>query len=216
MELEFKGFNSIGRLSRPMVITEKIDGTNAQLYIAPGNPFEPNVLYSWETPTAMMCMYAGSRSRWITPEADNHGFARWAYEHATELQQLGEGRHFGEWWGCGIQRKYGLKEKRWSLFNVHRWCLNGQQPQLINPDNKDPNVAPQYQGVLPACVGLVPVLYTGTFDTTVITAVMADLHKHGSFAAPGFMDPEGVVIFHSAKGVLFKKTFEKDAEGKNG
>lgn len=36
----------------------------------------------------------------------------------------------------------------------------------------------------------------------------------GSEAAPGFMHPEGVVIFHSQSGALFKKTFENDEAGK--
>ena len=36
----------------------------------------------------------------------------------------------------------------------------------------------------------------------------------GSAAAPGFMKPEGVVIYHTTGSVLFKKTFEKDEKGK--
>jgi hypothetical protein len=69
-------------------------------------------------------MLAGSRSQYITPERDNHGFARWVQDDADELWALGEGRHFGEWWGSGIQRGYGLQkgEKRFSLFNVARWA----------------------------------------------------------------------------------------------
>ena len=44
---------------------------------------------------------------------------------------------------------------------------------------------------------------------------MADLKTHGSYAAP-FMNPEGVVIIHTAAGAMFKKTFEKDEAGKSG
>jgi hypothetical protein len=33
MEIEFQPFAKIARLSRECVITEKIDGTNAQVYI---------------------------------------------------------------------------------------------------------------------------------------------------------------------------------------
>ena len=44
---------------------------------------------------------------------------------------------------------------------------------------------------------------------------MAKLKETGSIASPGFMNPEGVVIFHTGKvQVLFKKTFEKDEKGK--
>ena len=103
---DFVGFSKIARLSREMVITEKIDGTNGCIFIGEDGEF-----------------LVGSRSRWITPENDNHGFARWVYDHKNELMSLGPGRHFGEWWGSGIQRGYGLTkgEKRFSLFNVKRW-----------------------------------------------------------------------------------------------
>ena len=92
--------------------------------------------------------------------------------------------------GSGIQRGYNLLkgDKRFSLFNVTRW------------ENEE----------LPKCVGLVPVLYRGLFDTEKITEALEDLKTNGSYAAPGFMKPEGVVIFHIAGNVRFKKTIEKD------
>ena len=68
-----------------------------------------------------LLIYAGSRTRWITPQDDNYGFAGWVERNSGELTKLGEGHHFGEWWGLGIQRKYNKKEKTWSLFNVSRW-----------------------------------------------------------------------------------------------
>jgi hypothetical protein len=36
----------------------------------------------------------------------------------------------------------------------------------------------------------------------------------GSKAAPGFMKPEGIVAFHVAGNIAFKKTIEKDEEPK--
>ncbi len=36
------------------------------------------------------------------------------------------------------------------------------------------------------------------------------LDYFGSLAAPGYMKPEGVVIYHVAGNVLFKKTLEED------
>ena len=78
--MEFVEFKKIYRVSRPCVITEKIDGTNAQICITEDNQ-----------------VLAGSRSRWITPESDNFGFARWAAEHQEELLKLGTGTHYGEW-----------------------------------------------------------------------------------------------------------------------
>ncbi len=130
---------------------------------------------------------------------------------------LGVGTHFGEWWGSGIQRGYGLRngEKRWSLFNVSRWCLAGEQPQKI--PTADPRIV-KVQQRLPECCGLVPVLYRGVFDTDAIGEVLEYLKRFGSRVAPGFMKPEGIVCYHIAAGVGFKQTIEKDEEykGKSG
>ena len=177
---EFLEFRKIPRLSRECVITEKIDGTNGCIYIGEDGEF-----------------LVGSRSRWITPEADNHGFARWAYEHKDELLGLGIGRHHGEWWGCGIQRNYGMKEKRFSLFNVSIWGDDA---------------------IRPACCHVVPVLFRGLFDTYVVDRCIEKLVAQGSIASPGFHKPEGIVVYHVAAGAYFKKTIEKDAErkGQNG
>jgi len=190
--MQFEGFDKIPRLSRNCVITEKIDGTNAQIFI-------PDLLDDFP---ANEPFWVGSRNRWITPDKDNFGFARWAFEHAEELLKLGPGRHFGEWWGSGIQRGYGLQngEKRFSLFNVRRWA----------PDrDKD-----KFPADTPACCGVVPVLYRGLFDTAAANNVMVNLAHGGSHAAPGFMNPEGIIIYHEAAGQLFKKTVECDESPK--
>jgi len=190
--IEFQEFPKIARLSRPIIITEKIDGTNGCIFIGPEGQF-----------------LVGSRTRWITPETDNHGFAAWAYYRKDQLMTLGPGRHFGEWWGSGIQRGYGLKngEKRFSMFNVTRWCLSCQEPQEI--PTGDPRLT-KMQDILPACVGLVPVLYEGPFLSVEIDEALARLALEGSKAAPGFMRPEGVVIYHPQGNVSFKKTLEND------
>lgn len=186
--INFMPFDKIPRLSRDCVITEKIDGTNAQVFI-------PELL---EEAHPDYPFWVGSRNRWITPDKDNFGFARWAYENADELLQLGPGHHYGEWWGSGIQRGYGLQngEKRFSLFNVRRWA----------PD-RDKDKFPQDP---PKCCSVVPVLYRGLFDTFVSYQILEWLSLNGSSAAPGFMKPEGIVIYHEAAKQLFKKTIEKD------
>lgn len=172
MTVEFTAFPSISRLSRQMIVTEKIDGTNAQVCV-----------------TDYGEVLAGSRTKWITPDNDNFGFAKWVQDHADELRVgLGIGSHFGEWWGSGIQRRYGLKEKRFSLFNVSRWT----------------------DDVRPACCNVVPILYSGPFDTAEVDRCLASLRATGSVAAPGFMEPEGVVVFHVASGALYKKTLDKN------
>jgi hypothetical protein len=188
MMSEFEAFPKMPRMNREIIITEKIDGTNAQIHITEDGQF-----------------LVGSRNRYITPENDNAGFARWAYENKDELMKLGYGRHFGEWWGAGIQRRYGLSEKRFSLFNTTRWA--------------DPTVRP-------ACCHIVPELYRGplmneqamedfnTYEPAWLAALVR-LRTYGSFAAPGFTDPEGIIVYHTAAGIGFKITLEDDESPKS-
>ena len=192
---DFQPFPKMARLSRECVITEKIDGTNAQICITEDGGF-----------------WVGSRTRWITPEQDNFGFAKWAYENREELMALGIGRHFGEWWGQGIQRNYGLKVRRFSLFNTIRWCLHGEEPKQIQTG--DPRIV-KMQDVLPPCCGLVPVLHRGMFCTTTIEDCINNLKSSGSYAEPGFMNPEGIVVYHVAAGIGFKKTIVGDETPKS-
>lgn len=193
----FAEFPKMARLSREIIISEKIDGTNAQILITEDGQF-----------------LTGSRTRWITPQDDNFGFSAWAHAHKDELMTLGVGRHFGEWWGSGIQRGYGLQkgEKRWSLFNVSRWCLAGEIPKRIS--TADPRIV-KMQDVLPACCHLVPVLRRGMFSTEMAESALHELRERGSLAAPGYKFPEGIVIFHIAANIGFKKTIERDNEYKS-
>lgn len=177
IEPEFKEFNKIARLNRECIVTEKIDGTNALIYIADD----------------FVTIKAGSRSKWITPEDDNYGFARWVDTHKDELLKLGPGYHYGEWWGAGIQRRYGMKEKVFSLFNVSRWTDDAR----------------------PSICRVVPTLAVGPDIRQVTEMALHTLRTEGSKAAPGFMKPEGVVIFHTASGNLYKVTLEKDESPKN-
>lgn len=175
--MDFVEFPKIYRVSRPCIITEKIDGTNGQIYIGDDGEF-----------------LVGSRTRWLnTQTGDNHGFYMWALEHKAELLKLGPGRHFGEWWGLGIQRTYGLDEKRFSLFNTSRWLDDSVRPR---------------------CCSVVPVLYEGMFDTGKIEMCINYLRLNGSVASLGFMRPEGIVCYHIQGGFGLKKTLEKDEEHK--
>lgn len=196
--MEFVEFPKIPRLKRNITVTEKIDGTNAQIHIRHlglgSAPFEPG----YDTQVGDLLVRAGSRSRWLPvpdgPGDDNFGFGRWVWAHAYELAPvLGPGAHFGEWWGAGIQRRYGLETKRFSLFNTHRW--------------KD-TVFPVFG------VGIVPVLYEGPMVNT--DELIDQLRRQGSIAAPGFMAPEGIVVYHHASRSMFKQTLSKDEEPKGG
>jgi len=175
----------IGRFNRTVIITEKLDGTNASVHISEDGGF-----------------LTASRNRWITPEADNCGFSKWAHENKEELMKLGVGAHFGEWWGCGIQRNYGLSERRFSLFNASKW--------------KDSN--PAYTGLesvpAPQCCHVVPVLDVGMLESGIVERCLTHLRQTGSAAAGGFRNPEGIVIYHTANGVPFKVTLEDDKQAK--
>ncbi len=178
---EFQAFAKIPRLRRDCVVTEKIDGTNAQIYIEDG------------------VIFAGSRRHWLAPasegskQSDNFGFAAWVAEHADALLSLGAGHHFGEWYGRGIQRGYGLDHRRFALFNLGRWEFNAD---------------------LPDCCEIVPKLYEGPFNDGAIESSLQWLRDFGSMAAPGFAHAEGIVVHLSASNALYKVTLENDASPK--
>jgi hypothetical protein len=194
--MKFEPFPKIPRLFRSMTITEKIDGTNASVWIGEipmSGEDQVQCLDTWQTeedgPFKLFGMRAGSRKRWIYPESDNFGFAQWVQDNATALRELGPGHHFGEWWGAGIQRRYGMDDKHFSLFNTDRWG-----------DDE----------VRPPCCQVVPVLHQGPFCTAVIRDNLLGLQRGGSLAAPGFMNPEGVMVWHHAARQLLKFTLGGD------
>lgn len=166
----FEAYPKTPRLSKLFwcVITEKIDGSNASILVENGE-----------------VVAVGSRTRLITPGnmTDNFGFAAWVEQNKEELGKLGEGRHFGEWYGSGIQCTYGLTEKRFALFDTDR-----------------------YHAYKPDCVELVPVLYRGEYSKEAVDNCMRDLATAGSRAVPGWMKPEGIIV--NMRGERAKHTFE--------
>lgn len=208
MDLEFKSFQKLPRLNEEhMYISEKIDGTNAQIMIYEDFEedntkhkifIEAEDKYGWEKSNetlkgakSVRKMKIGSRNRWITLEDDNFGFARWCKTHEAELIKLPVGRHYGEWWGNGIQRTYGMKEKKLSLFNQSLYAV---------------------KEIIP-CIDFVPVLYDGPFDLDVINTYKQYLKQNGSAAAPGFNNPEGVVVYLKRASIMFKLPFDNEHKG---
>ena len=129
---------------------------------------------------------AQSRNRFVTPQEDNYGFAGWVRENAEDLITiLGPGYHYGEWWGHGIQRGYGLPkgDRRFSLFNINR-----------------------YGGISRGDFGLGVVPFLGRSGGGFGRAdrVLRDLLATGSEAAPGYMNPEGIIAYHTASGQVYK------------
>jgi hypothetical protein len=200
--MDFIKWSKIPRLSRDMIVTEKLDGTNAQICIE-----HQALIPGWEDDehgieVGDLVMYVGSRKRWLSLHKDNYGFFKWAVMNKNSLAGLGPGRHYGEWWGHGIQRKYGMTSKVFSLFNTSQWHNNEatHPAQLEAPD----------------CCSVVPVLYAGPFSVDTVDHTLEQLQTFGSIASPGFMNPEGVVVFHVAANKMFKKTIENDDQHKGG
>lgn len=179
----YPAFRKIPRWNRGFTITEKIDGTNGLIHI------DDNDL-----------MRVGSRNRWLGlgKGEDNYGFAAWCMEnHDTLVRDLGPGHHYGEWWGKGIQRSYGLDHKRFSLFNTVRW---------EDVPFETPNL-----GVVPVIDSLRDEQVDFTFSAHAAAGHALDLlHLAGSVAAPGFKKPEGIVIYHNASRHLYKITLDND------
>lgn len=200
MTIEFTSWPKTSRFFRDIVITEKIDGTNAAVGIQPvypeGNHDEFGLAYPVVGGQTYQ-VFAQSRNKLIKPGQDNAGFAGWVTKHAEELATfLGEGLHFGEWWGSGIQRGYGLPkgEKRFSLFNTHRFS--------------------EIEAVSDGLVRCVPVLYEGPMVEKEITAWLERMQGEGSYAAPGFKNPEGICIYHTASKLVQKVTLDNNDAGK--
>lgn len=167
--MDFIKWPKIPRLEHEIFhISEKIDGTNACIIITDAGDIG-----------------AQSRTRLITPEDDNYGFARWVDNNAEQLKSdLGPGHHFGEWWGQGIQRGYNLVEKRFSLFNPTK-----QSSICCNVP------------IISSCPQVVL--------TEVLEVTINQLITEGSRAAPGYMKPEGLVIYGERSHVYWKVIIDK-------
>ena len=111
---DFESFPDIKKLgSAALFITQKIHGSNAQIYV-----------FQTETGLDLIC---GSRSRWIAPGDDNFGFAEMVHANKQEfIDKLGPGRHYGEWAGPGINSGEGLKTKTFVLFD--HWKYPPERP----------------------------------------------------------------------------------------
>lgn len=190
----FRAWPKIPRLNRDIVITEKIDGTNAHIFIEPAGGVPLGAITCGPKPLARVdgfFVFAGKRSGYCYPDKDNYGFAAWVLDNAPALVALGPGRHYGEWWGHGIQRGYGLQEKRFSLFCVPEGGLAPTVP-----------------------VSVVPVLFNGPFSERAVSDSVNRLRRYGSLAAAGYMKPEGVVVYHTAARSRFKVTLGNDEKPK--
>lgn len=186
---KFVPFAKISHLKSPCIITEKIDGTNACLEVT-----ETSMTACSRT-RRLVTTYADAPTVWYEHDAkgrpvDNYGFGAWAAENSHLLARLAPGRHFGEWYGRGIQRGYGLPVKKLAFFNTSMTDPKATLPELAE------------------VVRCTPVLYEGEFSELAIENAMATLMVHGSYAAPGCMHPEGVVVHFLHNRTSFKVVFD--------
>lgn len=224
-EPEFRPFPKIARLRRPIIVTEKIDGTNGAIRIEPvdvdsdasaGDPLwqDPNLLrVVMDEEGEQAALYAQSRRRLIAPgkSTDNHGFAAWVRHYAAPLAAiLGPGLHFGEWYGRGIQRGYGIEKeeghngKFFALFNVGRW------------QDKNHNDLVTF-GAVPGLTTVPWLAEASTLGAGAVDTALRLLDRSGSYATgtgPRHEPAEGVVVYHAHSNTLFKQTFENDEAGK--
>lgn len=175
MAIVFQEWPKIPRFSAAALVTEKLDGTNACVVID-------------EEGTVA----AQSRSRLIRVGDDNFGFAAWVELNKAELLQLGPGHHFGEWYGRGIQRGYGLLDRRFALFNVRRW-------RDCHGTNDHWDADQEKKSVAPSCCYVVPVIAEGPLDVALEAGRSA---ASESRAVRGFDKPEGFIV--GTKQGLFK------------
>lgn len=174
--MEFVEWPKIGRLFREVIVTEKLDGTNAAVHVDDD------------------CNVVGvqSRTRFITPEDDNYGFAAYVYNNVHNFAQLGPGVHHGEWAGKGIQKLYKTAtDRKFWLFNARRWTLE----------------------VLPGDIDVVPTLYDGTYYEGLVEETIKDLEINGSLAYPG-CEAEGIVVYWPQSRQSFKVTLKNDGQPK--
>lgn len=167
-------FPKIGRLSKATVyVSQKLDGSNAAIRIEGGK-----------------VVAIQSRKRLIEVGSDNYGFAAWVRANEqTLVEDLGDGLHFGEWAGKGINSGEGLQEKRFFLFDTRNAGRLWLTPQL----------------------DVVPLLgVINGVDTEKIKAIVDDLRINGSRVVPGFMKPEGVIVLIYDTQTRFKVMVEND------
>jgi hypothetical protein len=158
--MEFKGFPKIPRWeNETYIITEKIDGSNGCIVISENGD-----------------IFAQSRTRLLSESSsgDNYGFCKWVNGNKNALLSLGVGYHFGEWWGKGINRNYGLKERRFSLFNI--W----------HPD-------------IPECVSVVPVVEKDYSRAMARLKKIGSIAAPGFMEPEGF-----VMLANQNRGVRYK------------
>lgn len=215
---EFREWPSTARIFRDITITEKLDGTNACVIFerAPYPNLSPDAcnLRTIRDGDQAYYTYAQSRNRLITPSKDNAGFAKWVEQNAERLfYVLGEGRHYGEWWGQGIGRKYDMDRKVFSIFNTAGWYKEEVNGLTITTSRAFRAFGSGLN------INVVPVLFQGMFSEETIRDYAHWLKTHGSYATheytgDNFKNPEGICIYHKSADIVLKYTLDNNDKHK--
>ena len=170
-KVEFVAWPKIPRaVLGTIVITEKLDGTNACVIV------QDNEIVGVQSRKRMLN---------VGKDTDNYGFAQHVFDNQEKFLELGEGSHYGEWTGLGIQgNPHCLPEKRFFLFNTRRWGEHNPPPEGIY---------------------VVDVLYQGEYSHEVVDATMNSLLESSKEAG---YKPEGCVVYFPKLEAMEKHTFE--------
>jgi len=192
---EYPKYPSIERFENIYsIISEKVDGTNGLIEI--------------EYDDGLLAVRFGSRNRWLTLSSDNAGFMNFFAMFAKKIAIVPDIlrakavneldnrnkvcsnpiRIYGEWYGKGIQRGYGLDTKYFMPFHTIL------AEALIEANV--PNIMPPH------------IMYTGKFDKQIADDMMNLLRTHGSGVTPGYFNPEGIVVYFPTYQFCLKDTFE--------
>ena len=154
-------------LFRDVTISEKIDGTNAQVFVV-----------AEDRGRRQPGRGLGGSLRKRTTSVSRRGSPIMLTSCASSAQDVIS----AEWYGRGIQRRYGLQDRRFALFNS---CTDGPRSAR-------------------RAAAIVPVLTTRTMGADVVSECLETLRSGGSLARSGFHAPGGIVIYHHASGGMFR------------
>lgn len=195
----FPKYHRIPRLyNETFSITEKVDGTNALIYILPLSDVcrYQNVPWLYSDIDGYS-IAAGSRSKWITPDDDNRKFAQWVSEHVEQLVSLGRGHHFGEWAGPEIHgNRHQLEEKTLFLFNWRKWAED-HLAACLNVFSLPKELADLNIDVVPVLDPDLPYKFLGNVDEM----MTGFLERNGSMVGG---KPEGIVVESNLSGQMWK------------
>ena len=174
---EFEAWPKIPRaILGDCVMTNKMDGTNACVII------EGGVIVGVQSRKRMLNVGKDPETK---QERDNYGFASHVVHNKETFLALGEGRHYGEWAGEGIQKNpHDLTGKQFFLFNTLRWGVHNPPPKGIQ---------------------VVEVLHHGEYTRQTVDDVMNDLLDRS--VTEGWK-AEGIVVYFPKIKAMEKHTFE--------